>query len=240
MDDAKAILITGSSRGIGRELALSAARYGLKVVVNYLSHPREAHDVAAEIGASGGVAIAVKADVSAEQDVARLIATTIERFGRIDCVINNAGVARVVNLDRLDASEFEHTLKVNLLSAFLVSQAAIPHMKARGGRLIFMSSIAARTGGRVSAAYAASKAGVEGLMHHYATYLLPHRITANALAPALVASDMVKAMDIPPSEKLPLGRIGRPEEMWPAVRMILETEYLTGQTIHLNAGRYMT
>ncbi len=77
-------------------------------------------------------------------------------------------------------------------------------------------------------------------MHYYATYLLPHRITANALAPALIASNMTRNMDLPPPERLPLGRLGRPEELWPAVRMILETEYLTGQTIHLDAGRYMT
>ncbi len=132
-------------------------------------------------------------------------------------------------------------MRTNLLSAFLISQAAIPHMVAQGGgRLIFMSSLAARTGGLVSAAYAASKAGVEQLMHYYATYLLRHRITANAIAPALIASDLVGEMDLPPPDKLPLGRLGRPEELWPAVRMLLETEYITGQTIQIDAGRYMT
>ena len=121
-----------------------------------------------------------------------------------------------------------------------MSQAVIPHMSARGGRLIFMSSLAARTGGLVSAAYAASKAGLEGLMHYYATALLPRRITANAVAPALIGSDMVSALTLPPPDQLPLERFGRADEVWPVVRAILETEYLTGQTIHLNAGRYMT
>ena len=109
-----------------------------------------------------------------------------------------------------------------------------------GGRLIFMSSLAARAGGLVSAAYAASKAGAEGLIHYYATNLLRHRITANAIASALIASDMVSEMDLPAPDKLPLGRLGRPEESWPAVRMLLETEYITGQTIQINARRYMT
>ncbi|GAP96889.1 3-oxoacyl-[acyl-carrier protein] reductase [Leptolyngbya sp. NIES-2104] len=113
-------------------------------------------------------------------------------------------------------------------------------VKSIDGRLIYMSSIAARTGGMVSAAYAASKAGIEGLMHYYATFLLPYRITANAIAPALIASDIVNEMKLPPPDELPLGRVGRPEEIWSTVRMILETEYLTGQTIHINAGRYMT
>jgi 3-oxoacyl-[acyl-carrier protein] reductase len=173
-------------------------------------------------------------------DVETLIGRTLEQFGRLDCVINNAGIGSTTPLEKLDAVQFETVIRVNLLSAFLVSQAAVPHMKTQGGRLIFMSSLAARTGGGISAAYAASKAGLEGLMHYYATYLLADRITANAIAPALIASDMVKAMNLPSVEAFPLGRLGQPDEIWPAVRMILETEYMTGQTIHINAGRYMT
>ena len=112
-------------------------------------------------------------------------------------------------------------------------------MKTNGGRLVFLSSGAARTGGGLSAAYAASKAGVEGLMHYYATALRPYRITANAIAPTLVKSDLMNLM-APQTLGLPLGRLGRVEEIWPALRMIIETEYLTGQTIHIDAGRYMT
>ena len=143
-------------------------------------------------------------------------------------------------MSALDEAAFTRTLRANLVSAFLVSQAAVPHMRARGGRLVFLSSGAARTGGGISAAYAASKAGIEGLMHAYATALRPYRITANAIAPALVESDMVRGMALPPPEQMPMGRLGRAEEIWPAVRMIIETEYLTGQTIHVDAGRYMT
>ncbi len=240
MNETKVALITGSSRGIGRELALDCARYGLSVVVNYVEAGAAAQEIVDQVSHSGGRAIAVQADVSAPSDVEILIGRTLEQFGRLDYVINNAGIGNTTTLEKLDAAQFETTLKVNLLSAFLVSQTAIPHMKARGGRLIFMSSLAARTGGGISAAYAASKAGLEGLMHYYATYLLADRITANAIAPALIAIDMVKAMKLPSIEGFPLGRLGQPDEIWPAVRMILETEYMTGQTIHINAGRYMT
>ncbi len=240
VNEAKVALITGSSRGIGRELALDCAHYGLSVVVNYVSSEAAAEEIVDQVTEAGGRAIAVQADASVPGDVETLIGRTIEQFGRLDCVINNAGIGNMTTLEKLDAAQFETTVKVNLLSAFLVSQAAIPHMKARGGRLIFMSSLAARTGGGISAAYAASKAGLEGLMHYYATYLLADRITSNAIAPALIASDMVKAMKLPSVDKFPLGRLGEPDEIWPAVRMILETEYMTGQTIHINAGRYMT
>ena len=240
VNETKVALITGSSRGIGRQLALDCSRYGLSVVVNYVGSEAAAQEIVDQVTHSGSKAIAVRADVSVPGDVETLIGRTLEHFGRLDCVINNAGVGNTTALEKLDAAQFETTLRVNLLSASLVSQAAIPHMKARGGRLIFMSSIAARTGGGISAAYAASKAGLEGLMHYYATYLLADRITSNAIAPALIASDMVKAMKLPSLEALPLGRLGQPAEIWPAVRMILETEYMTGQTIHINAGRYMT
>lgn len=196
--------------------------------------------MAAELARGDGRAIAVQADVGVAAEADRLVGTVIEQLGRLDCLVNNAGIGEVIGLENLDEQAFERTLRVNLLGAFFMSQAAWPHMNERGGRLVFLSSIAARTGGGVSAAYAASKGGVEGLMHYYATYLRPHRITANAIAPGLIESDMVSAIKLPPPDQLPLGRLGRPEEIWPALRMIIETEYLTGQTIHVDAGRYMT
>ena len=240
MSDAQVMLVTGASRGIGRAIARAAAAEGYRVLANFMSGANAAQALVDEITRAGGIGAAVQADVSDPIQAARLVEVGRERFGRLDCVVNNAGIGEIIGLDELDAVRFDKTLRVNLLSAFLISQAAIPHMRERGGRLIFMSSGAARTGGRISAAYAASKAGVEGLMHYYAAYLRPYRITANALAPALIESDMVAAMDLPPPGQLPLGRLGRPEEIWPSIRMILDTEYLTGQTIHIDAGRYMT
>ncbi len=234
------VIITGASRGIGRRLALDCARYGLAVVVNFRSDEAAAEAVVQEIQAAGGLACAVRADVSDEAQAQRLVDACIDQFGRLGCVINNAGSGVVRTLDDLDGATFQQTLNANLLSAFHVSRAAIPHLRQKGGRLIFISSGAAHIGGRVSAAYAASKAGMEGLMRYYALYLRDDRITANAIAPLLIETDMLAGMELPPPSDLPLGRLGRPDEVWPAVRMIIETEYLTGQTIHLNAGRYMT
>ncbi|WJH38250.1 SDR family oxidoreductase (plasmid) [Aliirhizobium terrae] len=233
---AKVILITGAGRGIGAALAKAAAAEGHLVVANYRSESDEAEHLISGLKDS----IGIRADVSIADDVQRLINETLAHFGRIDCVINNAGIGEVCPIDRLDLALFQKTLNANLTSAFLVSQAAWPHMTRDGGRLIFMSSAAARTGGGLSAAYAASKGGVESLMHAYASALRPHRITANAIAPALIESRMANAIDVGPTENLPLGRMGRAEELWPATRMIIETEYLTGQTIHVDAGRYMT
>ncbi|MCD1265596.1 SDR family NAD(P)-dependent oxidoreductase [Shinella sumterensis] len=232
---AKVILITGAGRGIGAALAVTAAAEGHYVAANYRSESAEVDQLVSRLKDG----IGIRADVGIAEDVQRLIEETLAHFGRIDCVINNAGIGEVCPIDRLDLALFQKTLHANLTSAFLVSQAAWPHMTRNGGRLIFMSSTAARIGGGLSAAYAASKGGVESLMHAYATALRPHRITANAIAPALIESRMASAIDAGPTENLPLGRMGRPEELWPATRMIMETEYLTGQTIHVDAGRYM-
>jgi 3-oxoacyl-[acyl-carrier protein] reductase len=236
----KVTIITGASRGIGRQLALDCARDGNPVVVNFVRAQGAADEVVRTIVDAGGQALAVKADVSDGEQAGRLVATTVDQFGGLDCVVNNAGVAEKIPLEQLDGLAFDRTLRSNLLSAFLVSQASVPHLNERGGRLIFMSSGAARTGGMISAAYAASKAGLEGLMHYYATYLRADRITSNAIAPSLIATDMIKDAQSQAADHLPLGRLGRPDEIWPAVRMIMETEYLTGQTIHIDAGRYMT
>ena len=241
MGETRVVLITGSSRGIGRQLASDCGRAGLSVALNYRADEKRAQEMVDELVAFGTPAMAVRADVSQREEVASMVRQVLERFGRIDCLVNNAGIGPIFDVHTANEALFDRTISMNLKSAFLVTQEVVPHMIAGGGgRLIFMSSLAARTGGLVSPAYAASKAGLEGLMHYYATYLLPHRITANAIAPALVASDMMSAMDLPPLETLPLGRLGRPDEIWPTVRMILDTEYMTGQTIHINAGRFMT
>lgn len=238
--EAKRILITGAARGLGRALATEAARQGHHVALNYRSDPAHAEALAARLRQGGNQVIALQADVTDSGQVQDLVGTAVARLGGLDCVVNNAGVGTVVDLATLDEATFERVLRANLTSAFLVSQAAWPHMQRDGGRLVFLSSGAARSGGRLSAAYAASKAGIEGLMHYYATYLRPHRITANAIAPAMVESDMVQGMAPTDTASLPFGRLGRADELWPALRMVLDTEYLTGQTIHIDGGRYMT
>jgi len=240
-EDRKVVIITGASRGIGRQLALDCASHGMIVAVNCRSSIADGEAVVSEIESANGEALLVPGDVSDKQIVDTMVSQVVARFGRVDCLINNAGIGDIIDLDVITEADFERTLQVNLTSAFLVSQAVIPHMTTQGGgRLIFMSSTAARVGGLISAAYAASKAGTEGLMHYYANYLLPRHITANAIAPALVESDMIRQMKLPDTSTMPLGRLGRPDEIWPVVRALIETEYITGQTIQINAGRYMT
>lgn len=126
--------------------------------------------------------------------------SVIDQFGRIDCLVNNAGIGEVTKPEYLDERAFERTLRVNLVGAFLVSQAAGPHLKDEGGRLVFISSNAARTGGCLCRV----ERGIEGPMHYYSTYLRPHRITANAIAPAMIETDMLEAMSAPPPDQLPL------------------------------------
>lgn len=240
MSERRTILVSGGATGLGKALVEAAAANGYDVAINYRSGREQAERLAADLAGTGIGSVAIQGDVSLASDVDRIIRTTLQTFGRLDCLVNNAGVGQIIGLDDLDEQTFEQTVRINLTGAFLMSQAAWPHMKGKGGRLVFMSSGAARTGGNLSAAYAASKAGVEGLMHYYATNLRHYGITANAIAPALFESAMVGRMTVPPPAELPLGRIGRPDELWPVLRMILDTEYLTGQTIHVDAGRYMT
>lgn len=152
------VLVTGASRGIGRALAAAAAREGHGVAVNYLRNAALADALVSELACFPSRVIAIQADISAADEAKRLVDTTVERLGRIDCVVNNAGGGAVIPLDELDEATFARTRQVNLISAFIVTQAAWPHMKMNGGRPVFLSSGAARTGGRLSAAYAASKA----------------------------------------------------------------------------------
>lgn len=227
-DSSLVILITGATRGIGLALTEAASAAGHRVALDYRSAQsrEEAEVIAARLSAVGGAVHPLQADVSVAAEAERLVAETLERFGQWDAVVNNAGIGERIALADLDETAFTRTLHANLTSAFLVSQAAWPHMRERGGRLIFLSSGAGRTGGGLSAAYAASKAGIEGLMHAYATALRPYHITAIAIAPALIESNMSTSVDQPTDADLPMGRLGRPEEIWPALRMILATEYI--------------
>jgi 3-oxoacyl-[acyl-carrier protein] reductase len=233
-------LVTGASRGIGRAIALALAEAGAAVAVNYVQRKQEADAVADAIRALGGSAIAVRADVSNAAEVAAMV-TAVERdLGRIDILVNNAGVAPHRSLDDLTEADFDRTLAVNLKSAFLCTQAALPAMRARRwGRIVNISSGAARGAGVVGVDYNAAKAGMEGLTRGYAARLVKEGITVNAVAPALIATDMLPA----PAEaaaKVPLGRLGLPEEVAQAVLMTIGNAYMTGQTVAVNGGMHFS
>lgn len=235
------VLVTGGSRGLGRAIAIALAAHGHPVVVNYQRRADAAAEVVDAIERAGGHALAVAADVGDPAGVEALFDAARDAFGPPAIVVNNAGIGPRATVDEITLAGFDDVIAANLRSAFMVTQAALPAMRAaQWGRLVFLSSTAARIGGIVSPAYAASKAGMEGLMHYYATHLLKDGITANAVAPALVATDMVAGIAPPPPAALPLGRFGRPEEVSAVVELLVACEYITGQTIQVNAGRYHT
>ena len=233
-------LVTGGSRGIGRAIALGLAELGCPVTVNYVSNADAAATVVKLIEQAGGQAIAVQADVAKEADVKRLVAAACKAFGAIGILVNNAAIAHQRNVFENTVADYDETFAVNVRSAFLMTQAVIGDMRdMKFGRLIFLSSNAARTGGSMSATYSASKAALEGMMRHYAQRLIDFGITANAIAPAIVETEIFDGKVIPALDKMPMGRMGRVEEIAMVAQLLAANAYMTGQTILVNAGRHM-
>jgi len=230
-------LVTGGSRGIGRAIAISLAEAGAAVAVNYREKAAEAEAVAGAIRAEGGKAIAVQADVSRADEVARLIAAVDRELGPVDVLVNNAGVGLVRGVDELTEADFDLTVAVNLKSVFLCTQAVIPGMRTRRwGRIVNISSGAARGAGGVGPHYNASKAGMEGMTRGYAARLVKDGITVNAVAPSLIETDMVKQGVASSPARIPLGRFGTPDECALIVMMLVRNAYMTGQTVALSGG----
>jgi 3-oxoacyl-[acyl-carrier protein] reductase len=229
-------LVTGASRGIGAAIAVALAEAGAAVAVNYRERADQANAVVADIEAKGGRAIATGADVSQAAAVTRMIDHVASALGTIDMLVNNAGIAIVRGIDDLTESDFDTTISVNLKSAFLCTQAVVPAMRAKKwGRIVNISSGAARGAGAIGAHYNASKAGMERLTRGYAARLVKEGITVNAVAPSLIETDMMRGRsDL--AQRIPLGRLGQPDEVAQAVLMVLGNDYMTGQTIVLNGG----
>ena len=230
-------LVTGASRGIGRAIALALAEANAAVAVNFLTRAEDAQAVAAQIGAAGGRAITVRADVSDAAAVAAMIQTIAAQLGPVDILVNNAGIALPRGLDDLTEGDFDRTIAANLKSAFLCIQAALPHMRAqRWGRIVNISSGAARGAGGVGVHYNASKAGMEGLTRGYAARLVKDGITVNAVSPSLIETEMLSGWAGDAARRVPMGRLGTGAEVAQAVLMALGNAYMTGQTIALNGG----
>jgi 3-oxoacyl-[acyl-carrier protein] reductase len=229
-------LVTGASRGIGAAIAMALAEAGAAVAVNYRERAGEADAVVAGIKELGGRAIAIAADVAQAAAVAKLVDHTVATLGPIDILVNNAGMAIVRGIDDLTESDFDQTIAVNLKSAFLCTQAVVPAMRAKKwGRIVNISSGAARGAGAIGVHYNASKAGMEGLTRGYAARLVKEGITVNAVAPSLIETDMMRGRsDL--ARNIPVGRLGHPDEVAQAVLMVLGNDYMTGQTIVLNGG----
>jgi 3-oxoacyl-[acyl-carrier protein] reductase len=235
--DGRVALVTGASRGIGRAVALALAEQGAKVAVNYVSRAGDAEAVVGAIRANGGTAVAVRADVSVRADVDAMMATIAEELGPIDVLVNNAGIAIRRGIDDLTEADFDRTIAVNLKSAFLCTQAVVPGMRERRwGRIVNISSGAARGAGVIGAHYNASKAGMEGLTRGYAARLAHAGITVNAVAPSLIATDMSGLSPADAAKRIPVGRMGTPDEVAQVVVMVVANPYITGQTVQVSGG----
>jgi len=229
-------LVTGGSRGIGAAIVKALGEAGCSVAVNYRERAAEAEELAKAIVKAGGGAIAVGADVSKADAVTAMVERAASALGAIDILINNAGIAIVRGVDDLTESDFDQTMLVNLKSAFLCTQAVLPGMRAKKwGRIVNISSGAARGAGAIGPHYNASKAGIEGLSRGYAARLVKEGITVNAVAPSLIETDMMKGQPQLIS-RIPLGRFGQPEEVAKAVMMLIDNPYMTGQTIAMSGG----
>jgi 3-oxoacyl-[acyl-carrier protein] reductase len=237
----KVAVVTGGNRGIGRAIALALAGAGADVAISYRAREREADDTAAAMTRLGRRVAVVQADVSRAEDVDRLLAAARERLGDASILVNNAGIIRPQPIEAITPQDWHELIAANLTSAFLATQAVLPAMRAaRWGRIINLSSVAAQLGGVVGPHYAASKAGLHGLTHAYAALLAKEGITVNTIAPALIATEMVTSNPRAKADLIPVGRFGDVQEVADVALMLAGNGYITGQTINVNGGWYMS
>ena len=239
--EGRVALVTGAGRGIGRAIALILAEAGADVAVNYRERAEPAEATAGDIRRLGRRAEVVQADVSSAAEVARLVEISERRLGAIDVLINNAGISEPCSIEELSEELFDRTMTVNLKSAFLCTQAVLPGMRARGfGRIVNISSGAARGAGAVGVHYNASKAGMEGLTRGYAARVVQDGVTVNAVAPSLVATEMIKPHRLDNLPRIPVGRLGTVDEVASVVLMVVGNAYMTGQTVAANGGLHFS
>jgi 3-oxoacyl-[acyl-carrier protein] reductase len=237
----KIALVTGGGRGIGRAISLALAEAGCDIAVNYRERRDDADSAVAEIEKLGRRAIAIQADVSRSADVTRMVAEAELKLGPIEILINNAGKILIQEMDEMTEESWNDMIASNLTSCFLVTQAVLKGMRARHwGRIINISSVAAQAGSIVGVHYAASKAGMLGLTRSYARVLAKEGITVNAITPALIATEMVRSNPVAKPDMIPIGRFGEIEEVSDVVVMLAGNAYITGQTINVNGGYYMS
>ncbi|HEY9875076.1 MAG TPA: 3-oxoacyl-[acyl-carrier-protein] reductase [Candidatus Obscuribacterales bacterium] len=237
-------IVTGASRGIGKAIALALAGEGANVVVNYASSSGAAEQVVAEIVDLGGSAIAHQADVSSAEQVDALLSAVMEKWNRVDVLVNNAGITRDTLLLRMKPEDWQAVIDLNLTGVFLCTKAISKVMlKQRAGRIINITSVAGQMGNPGQANYSAAKAGVIGFTKSIAKELASRGITVNAVAPGFIATDMtnnLKAEEI--LKFIPLGRYGQPEEVAGLVKFLAAdpaAAYITGQVMNVDGGMVM-
>ncbi|MFM7311783.1 MAG: 3-oxoacyl-[acyl-carrier-protein] reductase [Cyanobium sp.] len=240
----KVALVTGAGRGIGRAIAEGLGAAGFTVVVNYASSEQAAAEAVAAIEAAGGRAWSLRADVSQEAEVEAMVKAVLEREGRIDVLVNNAGITRDGLLMRMKTADWQRVIDLNLTGVFLCTRAVSKGMlKARSGRIINITSVVALMGNPGQANYSAAKAGLLGLTRSNAAEFASRGVTVNAVAPGFIESDMTAALDKEPIlAAIPLGRMGTASEVAGAVRFLAadpSAAYITGQVLQVDGGMVM-
>ena len=239
----KVALVTGASRGLGKAIALQLASDGAQVVVNYATSSDKAEEVVSTIQSGGGKALAMQADVSNLEEVEKMVDTIYEQFGQIDILVNNAGVTRDELLISMEREDWDKVISTNLGGLFNCTKAVAKYMMVqKSGRIINMSSVAGERGGRGQSNYAASKGAVNAFTRSVAMELARKKITVNAVAPGVVATEMSsevirRAQDII-LDSVALKRLGQPEEIAKVVAFLAsdDSSYITGEIIRVDGG----
>ena len=236
----KVALVTGASGGIGQAVARRLAAEGASVALAYGANAGPAQKLADELVAQGGYAVAIGADLRRAEAPAELLAEVEPQLGSIDVLVAAAGLGRQQTLEEISIEDFDEMLAVNLRAPFLLAQKTVPGMRARGfGRVMFVSSVAAFTGGIVGPHYAASKAGLHGLTHFLAMRVAGEGVTGNAIAPALITdTGMLPGEPDELRARIPVGRLGQPDEVAELALAMLRNPYMTNQVVSLDGGMH--
>jgi 3-oxoacyl-[acyl-carrier protein] reductase len=236
--EGKIALVTGGDRGIGRAIAVALADAGCAIALTYRERENEARASAGAIRETGARAEALRCDLADRSALRTLVAQVEDRLGAVDVLVNNAGIGVRREVEAISEEDWDRHVAVNLTAPFVLTQAVLPGMRARRwGRIINLGSVASQTGGVIGPHYAASKGGLIGLTHGYAVRLAKEGITVNAIAPALIDTEMVRGTQ---PTMIPMGRFGTVEEVADACVLLATNAYMTGQTVSVNGGAYMT
>lgn len=243
MEEKKVVVVTGASRGIGKEIALKYAENGYNVAINYVSDKTNVEELEKEFKDKGAEALIVKADVSKSEQVQEFIKAVIEKYGKIDVLVNNAGITRDMLLMRMKEEDFDKVIEINLKGTFLVTKEVVLYMmKKRDGKIISLSSVVGVTGNAGQCNYSASKAGIIGFTKSIAKELASRNIRANAVAPGFIDTDMTNVLSDEVKEninkQIPMRRMGTAREIANVVYFLgsEESSYITGQVINIDGG----